>query len=240
VGGGWYLDPNPHDLTDFEDTFTSPPNKQTNAFVGLTTNGTDHGNYLDLYSTVVHELCHALGLNATSPLFKAAAHLVDGNPADMQNLDPMGNSTGNYWAVETANVHALFTSSDTFADAGGPAHFAEPGAVATYNGRTYLGANALMNSRDVLNGRKLIDDTLALILHDVYGFDVNLPSSIANFYDTLDADGTLRIDLTSLGGSDDLVTLSASNGFVRVQINLGDGIPGIDPAQSTNHSPSAM
>ena len=162
-----------------------------------------------------------MGLTKT-PQIKNVAH--DTGIPDVQN------GSGTYWTVDTASVHALWTSSDLHADSGGPTHFADYGASYPSVNPTYFGANALMNANDRYNGRKLIDDTSARILRDVYGYSIKLPSSFGTFYDTLDADGTLRIDLTSLDNSNDFLELFAEDGLVKIDLHPGTPISGFDPS----------
>jgi hypothetical protein len=234
VYGGWYIDPKPFDLSDFNGKSTTG-NDRTNAFFGLETPG-DHdvptaaGNAgaLDLYSTMVHELGHAMGLFNNS-FIRAKGKVT--SPAMPDSI----NGSGNYWTIDTATAHTLWTSSDSGGDAGGPVHAADAGPVYTNSaGQTYYGANSLMTSRDRYEGRKLIDDTSALLLKDVFGYSILLPSRIRNFYTTLDADGTLRVDLTSLGDSDDFLKLDVVDGFVRVDVIPGTPVPGSDPVLLTN------
>jgi hypothetical protein len=234
VKGGWYLDPTPNDLGEFLATNTTTA-KQTNAFFGLTPNGTLSGvDVLDLFSTVEHELGHAVGLysnNQTlmSPLPATALQgtATKTNTNDFNNM-PLPIPNPFYWRVDTTNVHTLWTGWDAAQDDNGPGHFADAGASVTVAGRTYLGANGLMNAQDRYHGRKLIDDTIATILQDVYGYTIQLPSSFGTFYDWLDTSGRLHIQ-TPAGGADQ-VALAVVGSSLQVTLNLGNPVAGIDPS----------
>ncbi|HEY4233266.1 MAG TPA: choice-of-anchor U domain-containing protein, partial [Lacipirellulaceae bacterium] len=248
IAAGYYLDPNPHDFSDFEGIITGvgiDGDDTTNAFVG----GSNviypdvPSKKYDLYTVVEHELGHAFGIYSNAPQLLAAAHntVTDGSPngtPDRQNLIPAtdqspAHTIGFYWTVDTANVHTLFTSVNGTKDSGGPIHFADSGAFYTSSsGRDYYGATRLMNASSSTE-HKLIDDTVALLLQDLYGYTIQLPSSIATFYDTLDADGTLRIDLRSLDLYDsfDHIDLSSNNGVLQVLMVPETPVPGIDPSE---------
>src|SRR5262249_29879500 len=112
-------------------------------------------------------------------------------------------------------------------DAGGPEHFAPPGSSAVVNGFTYYGAYALMNGSG--SSRSILSDIEVQELARGYDYKVVLPSSFGTMYDTLDADGTLRINTTNLTNSDDFAEISTSGNQLLVSLALGNPVPGIDP-----------
>ena len=112
----------------------------------------------------------------------------------------------------------------------GPTHVANPFVNLGIGGIQYYGANALMNSRDDYHGRKLIDDTAALLLQDVYGYTITYPSEFGTFYDWLDAGGTLHIS-TPAGGNDFVTVGLSDSTHAYVALNIGNPVPGIDPTE---------
>jgi hypothetical protein len=101
---GWYLDPTPNDLSEFQalGTDTAPETtgpvgfeNRTDAYFGLVPGGT-HGELfgLDFFSTVEHELGHAVGLSDFPQIANSTvAHTADTPPGQMD----VPNKSGFLW-----------------------------------------------------------------------------------------------------------------------------------------------
>ncbi|HEY7087218.1 MAG TPA: hypothetical protein VH518_03955 [Tepidisphaeraceae bacterium] len=224
-GGGYYLNNTPYDYSPWTGGFQD-------AFVGYAPANSPIASQGDLYSLVLHEIGHAMGLSASS---KMKAIAVDtGVPDTISGGFASETNTGDYWAVHGAESHALMTgfnsggdSSNSSSDAGGPEHFAYPGAVVSSGGSTYNGAYDLMNAIEFFGYHYLISDQDAFMLADAYGYLVTTPDSLGTFYDHLLSDGTLQI-LTNNSGSN-FVGLSEIGTNLSVSEQLGAPIAGADP-----------
>ena len=137
------------------------------------------------------------------------------------------------WLYDNGNG-SLWTEWNSGGVAGGltdelrrPGHFAPLGTSAVRLGVTYFGAAALMNA-----SRSIACDHLRHrdgCRSPVYGYTVTRPSTYGTTYGQLDADGTLRIDTSSLGNSADAITLSGSGGVLSLTLDTGTPRAGIDP-----------
>ncbi len=83
--------------------------------------------------------------------------------------------------------------------------------------------------------RSIIDDSLAYMLQDAYGYVITPPSRFGTFYDRLDANGKLTIR-TPTGGTDQ-VTLQVVGSNLQVSMGIGAPVLGIDPAAITSIFP---
>ena len=214
---GWFLDPTPLDSSEFQalgDGFY-------NAFARLPTE--NHGS--DLFTVVLHEMGHAIGFDSTSRTRNPAV-AINTNFEDTVN-SPASDPVSTLWL---ASNHSLWTEYNGGPEnRGGPVHFAPLGSQAVVGGITYSGAVALMNAVGGFE-RELISDLEADFAGIAYGYTITRPSSFGTMYDTLDADGTLRINTMNLIDSDDFVQISTSGGTLNVFLTLGAPVAGIDPA----------
>jgi hypothetical protein len=215
---GWYLDPTPTDSSEFQGT-------RSNGYVQGPTAALGGG---DLFSGVLHELGHAFGLSSNASI---NAFATDTGATDVINA-PAASPAAHYWRLDTPNSHTLWTGYDSGGATGGATgqagaqHFAPAGAVVDQNGRKYYGQTGLMNA--FFSSRSLINDDLAFILQDVYGYTIARPSQFGTFYDTLDANGTLRIDAPT-GNVNNNLDLQVNGGNLFATLSLGAGqVLGID------------
>lgn len=215
---GWYLDPTPTESSEFQAAFS-------NAYVRLAT-GLTGG---DLFSAVLHELGHAFGLSSNAAI---NAFATDTGVVDTINTPAAAPTPAHYWRLDTPNSHTLWTGYDSGGATGGPAanagaqHFAPAGAVVDQVNRVYRGQTGLMNAS--FTSRSLINDDLAFILQDVYGYTIARPSQFGTFYDTLDANGTLRIT-APVGNFVNNLDLQVNGANLFVTLTLGGGqVLGID------------
>ncbi len=222
---GWYLDLTPMDNSEFT-TVSNVAATQTNAFFGEPAAALGG---VDLFTAMQHELAHAMGLSSNDTI---NAFATDTAVTDTINM-PASLPASTYYRFDSDHVHNLWTSWDsggtpgTGTNTNGADHFANAGSQVTQAGRTYNGANALMNASYTFDCRGIIDDNLALMLQDAYHYDITLPSFFGTFYDHLDTDGKLVINTP--GDGDDYVKLDVLDDSLFVTMTIGAPIPGIDP-----------
>ena len=217
-GEGWWIDQTPSDSSEF----SSP----SDAFEGNALLGSSAYRKRDLFSTVLHEIGHSLGINAyylqEAASFGRIAFVNTGLPSDRP-----GESL---YTVTGPNIRSLL--------AGG--HIPTPRTpsspenlyIDSTTGQIYDGANDLMNpSRD--NGlRRLISNRNALILKDAYGFTISNPESLNTFYANLDkttrtltihgGSGSNFYTTGGIGASNDVIRLSRTGNDLTVSIDLGN------------------
>ena len=215
---GWYLDPAPTDSSEFQGAWF-------NAFVRGPSVGANLGG-ADLLTAVLHELGHAMGLGTSTQTMAAATDT--GTP---DTVSPATTPPSTLWAY--TNNQSLWTEFDsggasgTPANFNGPQHFAPLGTSAVVSGQTRSGAVALMNSG--FTSRSIISDIEADCLRAAYNMTIAPPSQFGTTYGQLDADGTLRVDTTSLTGSNDVIDLRVVGANLQLTINPTVRVAGIDP-----------
>lgn len=221
---GWYLDPSPNDSSEYT--------SHINAFSAERSAGQ---NSLDLFTVVLHELGHAMGLAATA---QTTPYAQDTGVADTVNT-PASTPASNLWLFSNGSLWTAWDSggaSPNPTNNNGPQHFAPAGTSAVVNGITYYGATALMNA--VNNGwRCLISDLEANAVGVAYGYTIDPPSNYGTMYNRLNADGTLRINTAVLGASNDFVDVRINGSNMSVVVTPGSRVPGIDPVQIFSNYP---
>ncbi len=236
-GAGWFLDPTPQEHSEFLDQIT-------NAFSGLApASGGPASNLADLYTILLHEFGHALGItDGANYLLQSSGLLtpiIAGNPPAAVN-DPIG-TPGKLWLFDGPSIRHLMTSFDTGGATGSPVdsgfgdHSAFANTSINVNGTIFTGANDLMNPSFALGERRLIPQTMALILQDAYGYTIRNPADwperpVANsgvgaygmnFYAMLSrSSGQLLI---RGGAGNDIITVS-SNGTTNLTVSVDLGL----------------
>lgn len=155
-GAGWFFDATPADNAEFSSLLNR-----------FTTNAGTGGNR-DLYSTIAHEIGHAMGIAGGGSLLlndfltDAGVDQVDGDD------DPLYLFTGDTATATLVSRSGLHVYE-------GPADPDYPDAP--------IRANDLMNPgrANPADGRRLISDLDAQILADAYGYTINLPSTLETF-----------------------------------------------------------
>jgi hypothetical protein len=221
TAAGWYLDPTPTESSEFQGTFF-------NAFARGPTTGL--GGF-DLFTAALHELGHAVGLASTT---QTQARSADTGTTDGVSA-PASTPPSTLWGY--GNNGSLWTEWDsggatgTASNAQGPQHFAPLNTSAIVGGGTRVGAVALMNP--TYTTRSIISDLEADCARLAYGYSISRPSDMGTTYAQLDADGTLRVNTTSLStataNSDDTITITTTGGLTVVQINPTQRVATIDP-----------
>ncbi len=174
-GLGWYFDPNVFD----DGEYTNPVNLWT---ANVPFPGGPTGS--DFYRTVVHEIGHALGITLSSNL-KVAQMAVDSGIDDpfaagtrLFTLNTFGTPAPEY----TLTAGHLWEGDGT----GGITNLSEHPNDLMNEGRTVPGGT---------NRRQLISDTDALLLKDVYNYQIVLPGQINTFAANLnEATGVLTVN----------------------------------------------
>jgi hypothetical protein len=161
-GVGWWIDGTPRDNSEFLDDIA----ERDLAF------GSFPGS--DMLTIVMHEIGHAVGFSETADGAEADDLKIGEYLTDTGVDDPRG--TGANLEVFAGST-AAGSLRVAFTDEGG-LHINEDNIP--YDGKTYFGANDLMNSgRNIPNNsRYLISDLDARILEAAYGYSIKLPSTI--------------------------------------------------------------
>jgi hypothetical protein len=230
-GVGYFLDPTPFDSSEF--TYFN-----NNAFAAYAFTGPAFGQD-DLYEIVLHEMGHAVGLLPSTQMKALSTNTFNPDTIDSAKASPpVAPAIGNYWRFDGGEIKPLLTSYDSGGgvispfDANGPQHFAPAGASVTIGGTTYRGADDLMTPYYASSQRRLISENdIGMLLH-AYGYTTQHAGYYGTQYDTLDADGTLRIQTP--GVRDDQVIVTFSPGIVTVNLALGSPVLGADPSTITS------
>jgi Ca2+-binding RTX toxin-like protein len=199
-GGGYYIDPTPR----FYDEYTTIEN----VFSAFVVNDTSY----DLLTLVNHELMHSMGIAGdASLLFQSGGFLTDTGSFD--------SSGGRLFAFQGDTISHLMTSNNGGLDAGVAVHTAaaESEAIVQFENEYYWGAEDLGNPF-LLPGRRLIPNTIAMILEDAYDYTVTLPDRFGTFY----SNGCYS---TGSGGSEVLTIIRVGNTLTS-KINFAIDVPG--------------
>ncbi|MEM1012077.1 MAG: hypothetical protein AAGI46_07640, partial [Planctomycetota bacterium] len=196
----------------------------------------DTGN--DFYRTIVHEIGHAMGIfNNSSGFFKIADNLVDSGFNDPFSsgsdlLEVRIGGVARYTMTENGGGH-LFEGGGGYTGPTHPFDLMNPGRTSGFGERS------------------LISDDNALLLRDVYGYDIILPSQINTFHANLnrstnvltvngDIQGVLsdNVDLERSGtnaqieyqngGTTGARELIPEAEFTSIVVNTGDGTDDVD------------
>ncbi|MEX0938641.1 MAG: hypothetical protein WDZ59_12340 [Pirellulales bacterium] len=163
---------------------------------------------VDLYTTLVHEIGHAVGVLTGGSL--AINDFVSNSGVD----DPNSDDSGNLLLMNVpGGTQATFTASD-------PGHLWE-GPPTPETGALPAHPNDLMNPGRALPGnqRFLITDLDAGILRDAYGYSVTMPSQVNTFYADLNTTTGQLIVRGDVGGSDDNIIVRRNGTFLEVLVN---------------------
>ena len=265
-GAGWFLDPTPQEHSEFLGTIN-------NAFSAQAQVGSPAAGLSDLYSIVLHEFGHALGFTRGSDYLlqkegketNTRSSDTDGSSIN-QTRDGGGNivttNPGFLWRFDGPSIRHLMTSYDSApsdptaptlskgTDSSFGSHSAAAGQTVTSNGITYVGADDLMNPRYAVGQRRIIPETMALILQDAYGYTINDPANWPNlavtnsgvgaygtsFYAALRrSDGRLLI---RGGVGADVITVSSVGSSLLVTVDIGNDVAGTGSLPGTGNLPA--
>jgi hypothetical protein len=216
---GWFLDQTPGEHGEFAGS--------RNAFAGWAS--FEIGEQQDLYSTVVHELLHILGL-AEQPLLQPGLRLHTGGfttPTGVSDQDSYGEIPGQLYTFRggrTDSIDVLLTSNNggrSGQDSRQPVHIAGPDASAGGLIGQYDAGNAVRWGVD----RAIPSNLDALLLRDAYNYDIELPERFGTFYSILNQYGELTVRGGLLDTRDATEIIAAAN-TLTVSVDLyGDSLP---------------
>jgi hypothetical protein len=238
-GAGWFLDANPLDRAVFNGAMEGSYACDSDAGSPALGKG-------DLFSIVLHETMHALGMDDNSSLL--FGQNAQGYIRATSARDTIGGA-GQLYTFAGPDVEALLTSDDSgIADAGSPLHMAAAGnhVVDPVTGRLVEGAVDLMNPIYAWGRRTLPSMADVSILHDVYGYSAQVPPCFVSAASVVaigaDEGSAPNVMLTDLNGSP-LLSFYAYDphflGGVRVAVGdvLGLGVPQIVTAPGPGGGP---
>lgn len=223
-GQGWWIDPTPDDSAEFEGYISNP-------YAGDAQAGSPARGLNDLFTVVVHEMSHVLGLTGDP----ASALQRDAN----RYLTPTNRTdayfgAGKLYTFTGPSVQALLTSYNRFSpdgDFGRPLHTAEPAnSFANSGGIGFFGAQDSNNAQYEYGRRYLPSYLDALILKDAYGYTLAPSTSFATFQSVLNrATGELLIRGSDYGVSDDAISVRKTGTSLQVTVQPGNQARGTGP-----------
>ncbi len=193
---GWWIDPNPGDLTRF-----------TNVLSPFAANRGSQADGVDLVDIVNGEIAHVLGL------FSGQARLQTPLTGTLTKLAPAvedrhsDGKAGFYYVFDGPSITQLLTSYDSSAgDTKAAVHTPQPRDtnlpipfVSKFRGAVTL--TGAIDAGNALGGSRVIpSDNLMLLFKDAYGYDVLLPSTLPG--GTFNASVTPARRLVVRGGPD--------------------------------------
>ncbi len=226
-GSGWYLDAQPDDFAEFNGQIT-------NAFAVDAPVGSPARGLSDLYTVVMAEMTHVLGINSNaSTRFNDSAtrEWTDTNQADTAE----GGGIGTFHVFRGDLINHLMTSNNGGSggsDRGVPLHGAGPGVNVSYASQTWIGAQDAMNAVYEGSRRYLVPETSRLIMADAYGYSTNSAALFGTGYANLNL--TTGV-LTIRGGdahsgnpvtNDKIYVAMDGGGTIRVTVDVPADIAG--------------
>lgn len=238
-GLGYFLDPTPSEHSEFQGTIV-------NAFAGVaqtgspTTAASPANGLADLYTVVVTEMTHALGLESRFPtlLYQSGGFLtqVTDNAGNAIPDDAEGGGVGFYWVFNSPAINHLMTSNNAGSggsnfgpgihSAGPPNGSSQP---LTFNGKTYNGAHDTGNAIFERSWRYLVPDSMRLLLGTAYGYSTVNPAESGTMYASLNSTTEQLLVRGGTGNSDDIISVTTDFTDIIVSVNVGDDVPGTGP-----------
>ena len=228
-GVGWFLDPTPTEHSEFLGNII-------NAFAGDAPDATPTApaspafGLGDLYTVVVVEMTHSLGITSKSgSLFQSRGYLTDTGVAD----NAEGGGVGRFYVFDGPSIDHLMTSFDSGAgDFGAAVHSAglrpNNGSL-SFNGTFWRGAEDTGNAIYEFGRRYLVPNTMRLVLADSYDYFTIHAETFGTFYSALnEATGEVLVR-GGAGISDDTITISQSGDKIKFSVDVGNDVPGTGP-----------
>lgn len=214
-GAGWFFDPTPG-------TVTLPDDSEFDQFVNpfMARSSTQGG--ADLYRTIAHEVCHAVGI------------LIGGSPAINQFLTNTGvtdpvDGTGTLYAFNVGGgpIEATLTTT-------GGGHLFEGPAVPGHPELPFHPGDLINSGRSVVpppSVRELISATDIMVLQLAYGYSVLQPSQVNTFYANFNTTTGALVVQGAAGASADSLSMDLTGSNMRAQVN---GSSEVFPIASVN------
>jgi hypothetical protein len=224
---GWYLDATPSDHSEFMGSIT-------NAFAGRAVAGAASGLF-DLYTVVVSELAHLVGVG-NGPTSSDETRWETWNGYANSNVpdNNEGGGVGKLWYLYNPQFQQLMTSNNGGpggSDVGFPVHTSPGNLFVAGDGMTYAGSQDAGNSRYAVSERYLVPNNLAMMLQQVYGYEIRMPEGNQSFYTLLQAGGVLHITGGS-GNSNDIINVYPNGSNIEVSIDIGNDVAGTGPTDA--------
>ncbi len=231
-GAGFFLDPTPLDNSEFAGNIV-------HAFTGDAQPGSPAAGISDLFTLVNAEITHVMGLFLAPALIQNPMNgmVTDTGVPD----DAEGGGIGTYFVFDGPNVTHLMTSNN---GGGGGSDFMQlihsagppngPNQPLTFNS-AFRGSRDLVGAQDPGNAvyefgrRYLVNDVMALVFQDAYNYDIVSPQTFGTMYAILDETTGNLLIRGGVGGSDDVITITASGGNLDVSVDIGNDVPGSGP-----------
>jgi Ca2+-binding RTX toxin-like protein len=205
--GGYFLDPTPHDHGEFQGTIKTP-------FTALASDPAAVGK-VDLYSLIVHEIGHAVGM--TAGFNSELRRLIKDGSRNGVTLVNTGQKdrfgAGNLFLAHGPSGSVLLTGTN-LGEVDDPIHAADAQNFGHEFG-TYYGTADFMNSSLPSGERQLITNQIALLLKDLYGYKIAEPAAMDSFFAVYD---TTKQELTVRGAGDRFRLETAEDGKVEVVV----------------------
>jgi hypothetical protein len=244
---GWFLGVteidfpfDPNDLPPFDHSaFLRTP---LNAFVGRAHAGSPAAGQADLFSLVVIEMAHVLGMTSdTDSWFQKSGLLTDTKIKD----DSFGGNVGTYFVFNGPSIDHLMTSNNGGGDGtdkGVATHTAGPpigpNQPLEFQGKTYIGSYDAGNALYAGGRRYLPSKVMQLILRDTYLYTTNDPAIFGTFYANLNrSTGELLVQGAD-GDAGDTFSITHFLGELHVSVNLENDVPGTGHLPGTGNLPA--
>ncbi len=229
---GYFIDPTPQESSEFTSDII-------NAFAGKADGSA--ANKPDMYSLVLHELGHLMGFAQDAGIFGLDT-LLHHSPyltsTTVVDVDSSNSETCFLWQFRSPSVSALFTTSNGGLNESPPVHLAADARFDMSNNVVAVNSSGGINgSVDLMNPfygsgvREQISNVDALILQDVYGYEISLPEQHETFYAVRSNSGRVVVRGGGAGSSDDIV-IRRDGSDVIFSVDLGTDIPGTGPTDA--------
>jgi hypothetical protein len=228
-GGGWFLDPSPLDNSEFTGSIV-------NAFAGDAQATSPAAGQSDLFTVVVSELAHVMGLFTSPARLQTPDNGSTLTDTDIPD-DAEGGGVGRYFVFDGPSVTHLLTSNNGGSrgtDFGQAIHTAGPGGTtqpipftsAFRGNRQLFGAQDLGNAKFEQGRRYLVSDVMALILQDAYSYTIVRPQQFGTFFAVLNQNTGNLLIRGGPGSSADNIALSRDGNDLVVSVDVGIDTPG--------------
>lgn len=247
-GAGWYLDKTPNQSEEFRGDLVSGEGMGSiiNAYASAATAGGPADGLSDLYTVVVQEMTHVVGLTDDSDLlFRKDPHIA------VLDAQDVVDKPGHLAIYKDFGLLALLTTDNAGKEDRPTAlHVARPvsgnlvtrGSGGDYFEGTYYGAFDSGNASYFAGDRLQPSYLDAQILANVYGYKINPPTNNSTYINFDNATGNLLVRggsslnpvyASENAPSNDAITVEQIDFFgaprFQVSVSIGNPVPGTGP-----------